>query len=108
MPVTISITPIVPKEVFNIDAVRLELLNALRAQGREIQREYKATTKTWKHKPKFEMKISLKRMAPEASVIVWTDDRIYGYVDRGTQPHPIVPKKQRRWTAGTEIGRAHV
>ena len=64
-----------------VDALRLELLNAIRKVGRATRREFEATTKNWKHQVKFEMMISLKD-GPTA--LVTTDDKIYGYVDEGT------------------------
>ena len=41
------------------DAMRLELLNAMRRVGTGIKKDFEATTKTWKHKVKFEQLISL-------------------------------------------------
>jgi len=73
-----------------VDVLRLELLNAIRKVGRATRREFEATTKNWKHQVKFEMLISLKD-GPTA--LVETGDEIYGYVDQGTRPHTIRPKK---------------
>lgn len=95
---TVKVTGFIPKEVIDIDAVRLELLNALRAEGREIERELKKTTATWDHKVTFEMEVSLRRVAVEGYVRVWTDDEIYSYVNDGTPPHlmgPIHPVNKR-------------
>ncbi len=80
---------IVPPEM-DIDQYRLEYLNELRKEGRKIKREYEKTTKTWRRKPVFETLIGLTRKGGgEASVLVGTDHPIYGYVDEGTDPHPI-------------------
>ena len=50
------------------DAVRLELLNALRAEGRQTAKEYEKTTASWKgKKPRFSSQISLTRS--EAAVL---------------------------------------
>jgi len=97
---SIKVTGFMPKELINIDAVRLQLLNALRAEGREIRRDFWKTTRTWKHKPKFEMKVSLKRVAAEGSIEVFTTDEIYGYVSGGTRRHIIKPKVRRRGPRG--------
>jgi hypothetical protein len=111
MPVGISISGFIPREVINIDAVRLELLNALRAEGRAIRRDFQKTTRTWKRKPKFEMKVSLRRVADEGYVEVWTDNEIYSYVNYGTGMYigrgryRIAPKVRRRWAGGTPGGR---
>jgi hypothetical protein len=75
-----------PKKL-KVDAFRLELLNALRAEGRDVKKEYEKTTATWKRKPEFEVLIGL--TGRDASVLVGTDDEVYGYVDQGTRPHVI-------------------
>jgi hypothetical protein len=88
--------------------MRLELLNVVRKAGRDIQKDFQVTTKTWKHKPKFEVITSLSKPGP--SVLVGTNDAIYRYVDEGTRPHIIRPKKAKRlrfqggYQAKTQIG----
>ena len=85
---------IVPPEM-DIDQYRLEYLNELRKEGRKIKREYEKTTRTWRNKPKFEMIVGLTRKGGgEASVLVGTDDEIYGYVDEGTPAHWISAKNK--------------
>lgn len=69
------------------DALRLQLLNAMRKAGTQIKHDFQATTETWKHKVKFEQVISL--TLPGPFVIIETDDEIYGYVNDGTEPHEI-------------------
>ena len=78
-----SIKPSALKE----SALRLELLNAMRKAGREITKDFESTTRTWEHKPRFETLLSL--TGPGPVVLVATDDKIYGYVTRGTKPHLI-------------------
>ena len=86
-----SVKQIKPKKL-NVDAFRLETLNALRAEGRDVKKEYQKTTKTWKKKPEFEVLIGLTRgPGGSASVLVGTDDKVYRYVDEGTKGH-YVPK----------------
>jgi hypothetical protein len=70
-----------------VDAMRLELLNEMRKAGTAIRKDFEKTTKTWEHKPKFTQEISL--TGPGPTILVGTDDEIYGYVSRGTKPHPI-------------------
>jgi hypothetical protein len=67
--------------------LRLSLLNEMRKVGTEIKKDFEKTTATWQHKPKFETVVSL--MQPGPTVLVGTDDEIYGYVSKGTKPHPI-------------------
>jgi hypothetical protein len=59
--------------------------------------EFQQTTRSWRHKPDF-------RIAKDGDdrVTVGTDDEIYGYVDQGTRPHVIRPRRGRflRFQAG--------
>lgn len=75
------------------DAMRLELLNAMRRMGTKIKQDFEQTTATWEHKPKFETLVSLSQPGP--TVVVDTNDEIYRYVAEGTKPHAIRPKRAR-------------
>ena len=63
-----------------------------------MKQDFQKTTKTWEHDVQFETVISLRQPGP--SVLVGTDDEIYGYVNDGTggkgkgptYPIPKVPK----------------
>jgi len=83
---TIVFKQIKPPKMKN-DALRLELLNAMRKAGTVIKGDFEKTTATWKRKPKFETIISL--TGPGPVVVVGTDDEIYNYVSGGTKPHEI-------------------
>ena len=69
--------------------------DVLFAAGKTIQKDaldaFRKTTRTWWHQPEFEMMVQ--QTGNELEIVVGTDDRIYGYVDRGTPPHIIRPKK---------------
>ena len=88
--------------------MRLELLNGLRSAAKAVEKDYKATTATWDHQPKFETVIALGKT--KAEFLVGTDDEIYKFVDEGTKPHIIRPKKakvlrfQGGYTAKTQPG----
>ena len=86
----VDMTAIVYKEIkpsrLKIDALRLTLLNEMRKAGTAIKQDFEKTTATWSKKPRFEVQISL---VGGPTVLVGTDDEIYGYVDRGTEPHEI-------------------
>jgi len=99
-----------PKKL-KIDEVRMALLNALRAEGRAIQKEYEKTVATWAHKPKFEQLIGLDKQ--QATVLVGTDSRIYKFIDEGTRVRRAVMSKdwQSKTTPnviGSGPGRGHV
>lgn len=72
------------------DAMRLELLNAMRRMGTKIKADFESTTATWSHKPRFEVMVSLTQPGP--TVVVDTNDEIYRYVAEGTKPHVIRPR----------------
>lgn len=87
----ISVKTIKPSKM-KIDEVRLELLNALRAEAKDTIAEYNKTTQTWRNKPEFKEAISL--AGGDASVLVTPDGpnrKQFEYVDLGTQPHIIRP-----------------
>lgn len=79
-----------PKNI-NIKALHKELADEMKKIGKEIGKDFSATTKTWNHKPKFanEFEDGRNRIRVAAS----TGDKIYGYVSGGTRPHMIRPKR---------------
>ena len=57
---------------------------------------HEETTENWKHDVKFHarrMDFPGKSGQEGVAVKVWTDDVVWGYVDEGTKPHDIRPKK---------------
>lgn len=62
--------------------------NALTGAARAAKADFETTTATWEHQPAFDIQVS----APGERVI-GTDDRIYSYLDQGTRPHDIAPRK---------------
>lgn len=77
----------------NVAAARFVLLNEMRKVGGDIKDDFEAVTSSWKHKPTFDLKNSLAGGQP--SVTVSTTDKIFGYVDEGTKPHIIRPKRAK-------------
>lgn len=63
----------------------------LMAEAKTVQREYKATTRTFKRvKPDFRIK-----RITTGVYAAGTDDRIYNYLDKGTRPHIIRAKRAK-------------
>lgn len=75
------------------DAMRLALLNGMRRVATKIKADYEKTVATWEEKPRFESAVSLAKGA--ATLLVDTNSEIYRYVNDGTRPHVIVPKRAR-------------
>jgi len=90
MSVVIQIKGIKPKKL-QIEAIRSELEKALVAEGEDVKKLYEQTTRTWRHKPDFEVLTDLG--ANDATVLVGTDDEIYQYVDKGTRAHRIIARR---------------
>lgn len=72
---------------FKSEAFARAITAAANEAGKEIQKDFEATTKTWKHKVKFIREVDVK--TSPVQVLVGTDDMIYRFVDEGTEPHPI-------------------
>ena len=67
------------------------ILKEANQYAKDMKLDFDATTGTWNHKVNFQTDVSV--LPDIVSVKVWTDDEIYGYVDKGTKPHIIRPKK---------------
>ena len=96
-----------------IDAIRLELLNELRREGRIQVKEYKKTVKTWKRKPTFGCLISLTRQDMSVVSAPKSGGKIWEYLDKGTRIRWAVMsgdwKSQTRpgkWSSSRGKGRA--
>lgn len=84
-----------------VDAIRLELLNALRSEGTAVKRELGKAVETWDHKPRFEVLRSLTGEAASILVGPVGDEetvQIYRWVTEGTRPHLILPRNKPRLT----------
>ncbi|MFA4974450.1 MAG: hypothetical protein WC683_17730 [bacterium] len=96
---TFMVKPIVPKSLSTIKDVRLAILNALRAEGREECKLLQQTTAHWTHdKPRFETLIGF--AGGDASLLVGPGGSITGsqkwvWLDEGTRAHEIKPKRAR-------------
>jgi hypothetical protein len=90
MPVVVfkSIKPKALKtEVFNQELARVRDEIAT-----EIAKDYESTVRTWKRKPEFVTEVS---MDGGPKIEVSTDDEIYRYVEEGTKPHLIRPRRAK-------------
>lgn len=63
--------------------------DSLRTEALEIEEDFMKTTDTWDdNHPEFEIVPS-----GNYQLDIYTENRIYGYLDRGTEPHTIAAKK---------------
>lgn len=67
--------------------------DALDATSKEVKRDLEATTATWEHKVKFTVRVTSRH--GDLGITVSTKDEIYKFVNFGTKPHVIRPKKAK-------------
>lgn len=79
---------------FQSSIFRDEVNTAAKEIQKDMLDDFKRTTKTWKHKPTFSAKVDYGASVGGVRIQVATDDPIYGYVDLGTKPHIIKPRKK--------------
>lgn len=91
MPV-IAYKPIVPKALKQA-AIRDEVAAGMARVAAKIREDFQKTTKTWRHKPAFEIRQEERR--DSLSTWIGTDHEVYGYISRGTRPHLILPRRGR-------------
>lgn len=72
------------------DVIKRVLTEAAKVGEREIMARFQRTVETWEHKPVFEAIREVR--GDEVTLLVGTDDPVYGYVDAGTRPHRIEPR----------------
>lgn len=105
MPVRLE--AIVPKQLFKIPTVRVEMFIEMGRQIDIIDRMYGATYRTWNHKPQF--KKSFRTAVNFLEAKVSTIDVIYAWVDDGTSAHAIIPRRsgvlafQSQFTPKTKV-----
>ena len=77
----------------SVREMRTIMHRALRDVGRSAERDYGKATRTWRHKPDVQVEVNTR--GNRAEVMVGTDDKVFGWVDRGTKPHYIFPRKAK-------------
>ncbi len=63
---------------------------AMQRYASDIKAEFEITTYTWDHRPEFKVEPYGSRVGQYR---VSTNSAIYGWVDMGTRPHPIVARR---------------
>lgn len=93
----IELKPIKPRvNPLNADAVMRAVRDEMHHIAEDAKEDFERTTAEWEHEVDFEV------VETRDGVVVATEDEIYGYVDEGTKPHDITPKKAKalRFGAG--------
>lgn len=90
---SLKLTPIKPKNLPQGKEYLRAVESANQKTANATRRDLQATVRTWDHKVEFE--VVEDRSGGDYSLTAGTDDKIYGYVNDGTKPHVIRPKKSR-------------
>jgi hypothetical protein len=105
MTVIINVTTNADKVIRDLEASQFRILQAERNAMREIKdgvlQEFKRTTASWHHQPRWQV-YEARGMGGVTTIKVSTDDKPYMFVDKGTRPHMIFPKRAKalRFTWG--------
>jgi hypothetical protein len=106
--VNLKVTAIKPPKMPTGEAYAQAMQVAVQKAAGLVLRDLESTVRTWTTKPAFDVTITEQR--GDYSVIAGTDNKIYGYVNDGTKPHDIKPKRSKylRYSSGfkakTRIG----
>lgn len=95
-----------PGVKFKSSTFREEIRKAAEKMAPAIKADFEKTTRTWEHEVEFTTEVNIGRAAggyiagkagitTGAEISVTTDDDIYRYVDEGTKPHIIRPRRRR-------------
>src|SRR5688572_4065084 len=87
---SLKLSAITPKNVPQAKEYLRAIEQAYQKTTKLTERDLTSTVKTWDHKVEFE--IVEDRSGGDYSLTAGTDDKIYGYVNDGTEPHEITPK----------------
>lgn len=79
-------------QLFEGNRLKQAIVSAAKSCAAGAKVDFKTTTRTWEHQPEFQA------VQQGDSFLVGTDDTIYGYVNKGTKPHLILPRRGRRLT----------
>ena len=97
---TLKITALKPTKMPTGAEYAKAMQKAVQKAAALVLKDLEATTRTWRHKPPFDVTITQK--GGDYSVTAGTDSEIYKFVDSGTKPHQIKPKRSKylRFSSG--------
>lgn len=82
--------------VINVKAFEREIRAAVDKTADGMLADFKKTTRTWRTDVKFYARPKGGQLGRRDMVItIYTNSQIYQYVEAGTKPHPIRPKKAK-------------
>lgn len=80
-----KLTPIIPRPL-NVSGIQQALIAGMRDVGQRIREDFEDTTRTWEHQPAWEPALPIPKVGLDSiTVATETDDKVYGWVSRGTR-----------------------
>lgn len=97
---TLKLTAIKPPKMPTGDEYAKEIKKAVDKSAALVLRDLQSTVRTWKTKVAFDVTIT--QNGEDYGVTAGTDNQIYTWVNDGTKPHAIKPKRSRflRFSSG--------
>lgn len=89
----LRIEAIAPKDADASKVFNKHLKKAMDETAVEVKQDLQAVTQTWKHKPKFTVRVTTR--GGRLGITISTDDVIFAYVNYGTKAHIIRPKRAK-------------
>lgn len=80
--------PLSPKK-FDDKVFMSEFRSVTTKLSYDIKKDFEKTVATWERKPKFTRMYQFSK--GEIVIFVSTDNKVYGWLDQGTEPHAIFP-----------------
>ena len=93
-----SMKVIIPRNLFNTAKLERAIENALTGSAKAAKVDFDVTTQTWDRRPDFTID------SEPGKRTISTDNEIYGYVNDGTESHPIVAKNAPTLVFGVPFG----
>lgn len=72
-------------------SAKRKLITFMRKQAQMVKKDFEKTVTAWKKKPKFDYRLHLPS-GGTASIIIFTNDKLYNILDKGVKKHKISPK----------------
>ena len=73
--------------------LKLAMTGALKESGKKVKEDFLRPTRTWQHRVGVEVLTNITSTGVE--LLAGTDDKIYTYLEYGTRPHTIRPKRAK-------------
>lgn len=91
----VSIHAITPKNLMNSKEFKKAVTQPVEKTAKLVKRDYESTARTWssKNRPTFDVIVA--ELDGDYTITAGTDSLLYKWVDEGTKPHIIRPRRSK-------------